>query len=103
MVQEKVVIMYRRCPQNIPISETLLNSGDCCGSHMQGLQQLEVTSRVPKNKSIYTYATPHIGVWHGGIPSNVSSGGTFKVKNVLAHFEYQKTIAAHEKEVIMQE
>ena len=39
-------------------------------------------------------------MWHGGIPSDVTSEGQFKEQNVRARFEYQKTIAAHEKQVM---
>ena len=44
-----------------------------------------------------------VGVWHVGIPTNVTFEGTYLVKNVRARFEYRKTIGAHEKQVIMQE
>ena len=37
------------------------------------------------------------------LSSNVTSGGTYLVKNVRARFEYRKTIAAHEKQVKRQE
>ena len=56
-----------------------------------------------KRTKEHEYATPLIGVRHSGIPSNVASEGTFLVKNVRARFGHRKTIAAHEKQVIMQE
>ena len=65
------------------------------------LQHLK--SHESKSAQEQEYATPLIGVWHGGIPSHMILKGTFLVNYVRAHFENRKTIAAHEKRVLMQE
>ena len=60
-------------------------------------------SRVHKNKSMQ-----HHTLGSGTAEFQVTwlpklRKGTYLVKNVWAHFKYRKTIAAHEKQVIMQE
>ena len=64
---------------------------------------LSITSRVHKNKSMQ-----HHTLGSGTAEFQVTwppklREGTYLVKNVRARFEYRKTIAAHEKQVIMQE
>ena len=66
-------------------------------------QGMSVNTRVHKNKSMQRHTlgsgTAEFQVtW----PPKLREG-TYLVKNVRARFEYRKTIAAHEKQVIMQE
>ena len=52
------------------------------------------------------YATPHIGVWHGGISSNVTSEATRRHifgKKCTSTLWVSKDHPVHEKQVIMQE
>ena len=66
-------------------------------------RSLSVWSRVHKNKSMQHH-TLRSGTAEFQVtwPPKLREG-TYLVKNVRARFEYRKTIAAHEKQVIMQE
>ena len=70
---------------------------------MPKFRTLFLLSRVHKNKSMQ-----HHTLGSGTAEFQVTwppklREGTYLVKNVRARFEYRKTIAAHEKQVIMQE
>ena len=75
------------------------------GPHSEEIRRciLLFLSRVHKNKSMQ-----HHTLGSGTAEFQVTwppklREGTYLVKNVRARFEYRKTIAAHEKQVIMQE
>ena len=72
-------------------------------TYPQGKWKRYVLTRVHKNKSMQ-----HHTLGSGTAEFQVTwppklREGTYLVKNVRARFEYRKTIAAHEKQVIMQE
>ena len=74
-----------------------------CGCVCVCVSVVCVQSRVHKNKSMQ-----HHTLWSGTAEFQVTwppklREGTYLVKNVRARFEYRKTIAVHEKQVIMQE